>query len=754
MQTVYPSISPRHQRGAFSVLAAASIVLLLLCMVLTLDSGRLYLEKRRLQKVADTAALESLSRLPDGNCAAAPDQAQAFAVENARRNQFAPNDTQSVSATCVRVNSDDGIRSASADASGRAVQVVASKRLATSLLMQGANLLGSDPARELTLSASAIARRPAPVAAFSVGSQLARLNADSLVVSLLRAVGVDLQDLRLLDSNGLANASLSTSGLLRQLGVDANVHALRALTAEELIQVSNTQVGPLNLNQLLAAVTPLVNDAELRLDLAELEDALGSTLEDSTFALLGAPGDQALLTLGLGQNDPVDAAVDAQVLLSDLLGVALMNAVQGRGLHVSALNLASLGDAELGVVEPPSVGIGPVGTTAYTGQIRLYLDIDTDNLDSSALGWLTQDVLGTRVQLPLWIDLISAQATLTGLSCEATPPTADTRVDAALLNMCVGALDDDLKWSTSAACQTQLQDTQLVTLLNQPVLSGQLHLAGLSDSEQLNGLVAGEQRSTQSNPLTLGNTVDDLLNALLDLAAGLFRAPQGVAGEQTDYTGSSDTSKTQQLARRYLEATSELGLYDADAVTDLILNGSDTLGSDGAPLLPPLVAEDWTINNSLPVSCLVTLCPSSSWNDGRFSEAFSAYSRPGSLLDLVGVSTLDNGYRSCGGLLSALLAWNSCLEHNLTKFLLEKPGGIDLTSALDNDALAGTGRDDVDCSGVLCTLLQPMLNQLKPGLNAVGELLETTLSETVGVELGRTDVTLDAIHCGQVELVR
>lgn len=52
-----------RQRGAFSMLSAATLVMAILFLALVIDSGRLYLEQRKLQKLTDTAALESISRL-------------------------------------------------------------------------------------------------------------------------------------------------------------------------------------------------------------------------------------------------------------------------------------------------------------------------------------------------------------------------------------------------------------------------------------------------------------------------------------------------------------------------------------------------------------------------------------------------------------------------------------------------------------------------------------------------------------------
>ena len=77
-----------HQRGAFSLLAAATLLVLLMFLGVALDTGRLYLEQRRLQKIADMAAIESLLRLPNSDCSTSPGDAQLFAIDSAKRNNF------------------------------------------------------------------------------------------------------------------------------------------------------------------------------------------------------------------------------------------------------------------------------------------------------------------------------------------------------------------------------------------------------------------------------------------------------------------------------------------------------------------------------------------------------------------------------------------------------------------------------------------------------------------------------------------
>ena len=81
-------MSPRlgsRQGGAIGLMAAGVLAVALAFTLLMIDSGRLYLEKRKLQGVADTAALEAVSR--SGTCLSGL-SAAAFAGQSVARNHF------------------------------------------------------------------------------------------------------------------------------------------------------------------------------------------------------------------------------------------------------------------------------------------------------------------------------------------------------------------------------------------------------------------------------------------------------------------------------------------------------------------------------------------------------------------------------------------------------------------------------------------------------------------------------------------
>lgn len=155
----------QHQRGAFSILSAATLVMAILFLALVVDSGRLYLEQRKLQKIADTAALESISRLGSGNCALDTTNAHRYALENAASYGFAGGLTSS----CASIAIIDGLRVPTVDADGRAVRVVTSNQVPASIIVRTGGLFGLPGNSTVRLQAVAVAEKDSdPMTVFSL----------------------------------------------------------------------------------------------------------------------------------------------------------------------------------------------------------------------------------------------------------------------------------------------------------------------------------------------------------------------------------------------------------------------------------------------------------------------------------------------------------------------------------------------------------------------------------------------------------
>ncbi|MBH1667050.1 hypothetical protein I5U73_18495, partial [Stenotrophomonas maltophilia] len=170
---------------------------------------------------------------------------------------------------------------------------------------------------------------------------------------------------------------------------------------------------------------------------------------------------------------------------------------------------------------------------------------------------------------------------------------------------------------------------------------------------------------------------------------------------------------------------------------------------DPARNLAPL--GNWTVKKGVPKPCLIGL--GTCWEDGSVWAGYRATVTgqglgllDGLLGSLVGGLLINR----CDSLLGNLIDYNGCVRTNLASYIQTAPDGF-------LDAAAGGGvttpGNNVSCSGVLCTVLSPVLAALKPVLNTVGSLLSTTLASLLGLELGRTDVNVQSIQCNGAQLV-
>ena len=158
-------MSPRigcRQRGAISLMAAGTLAVALVFLLLAVDSGRLYLDKRKLQSIADTSALEAAGR---GGLCSPTTTANDYAKQNAARNGFtvvAGDSSRGLAVTCgTLITNAANIRVFSPDVTqSEAVRVVATRSVTTSIASGLWSLFsGGSTSTQTQLSATAVAAR-------------------------------------------------------------------------------------------------------------------------------------------------------------------------------------------------------------------------------------------------------------------------------------------------------------------------------------------------------------------------------------------------------------------------------------------------------------------------------------------------------------------------------------------------------------------------------------------------------------------
>lgn len=368
---------PARQRGAIGLIGALALGTAVLCTLVVVDSGRLYLDQRELQRVADNAALEAVAR--GGNCQAGL-SAAAFARESAARNGFAVGDDRPLTATCGSLQTGaDNLRTFSPNASqASAIRVVVSEAVPTSIALGVTNLFSDNPVSTTTsLSATAVAAQPKPpLAQLTIRSTLADLNLLNGALSGLAGSAINVS---LLGWQGLVDTDISLLSYLNQLAIDLNVSAGNY---SELLDVDT------NVTQLLQTSIAV---AEKNGATAEVLTALGSIKAAAINTVPVKLGD--LLKLQTGTADSgLDANVQLLSLVEAFLQLASSQSAAAVELPVSVLGLAGV-TTRVKIVSPPEFAIGnpelaaadPLGPNRIyvrTAQVRALLSVDLSLINS------------------------------------------------------------------------------------------------------------------------------------------------------------------------------------------------------------------------------------------------------------------------------------------------------------------------------------------------------------------------------------
>lgn len=703
-----------RQRGGMSV-TMMLVMAGLVTMLGLVEVGYLLWAKRDAQKVADLAALAGAQRLD--LCTSGNSDNTAARQNALQENRFGGQlDVRCGNWNANHATADHFIGTVSVENPRNAVKVVAQRSV---LPFFGAH------AQLPTVSAQAVAKRTAPSAVFSVGSQLLRTNGNSPLMATLRLVGLDVSNATVLSYDGLAQVSVTPSGLLKALGIPVEAN-LSVADFNRLLSVNK-----ISLAQLVdATAVVLGRDSAVAAQLRALGSLVSTGLDinQANITLGSQNGGGGLFAEVIAPDGSIGSALESKINVLDLLNTGISIANDNNGVQVRGLNLLGI-DVKAGVIEPPSIAIGGVGARAYNAQVRLMVDVDSNRVP--AVGALLS-LLGTRLHLPLHVDVTNAMGTLSSIQCGATPPTATVKVDSSVLRACVGNVNAADVFSKNNVCDATLQNAQLLTLLGQPLINNRITLPALTDSQNLT-LAAGQTASTRINPLAVGDTVSSLVNELLRVLSGMLSGPK-----------SDPKQAATALAERYLAAAhAPNSRYNVDNVIPLLRDGSP------AQNLAPL--GDWTVTKGVPRLCVLGL--TTCWEDGSVWTGYrTAVTGQGlGLLDgalgaLLGGLLINR----CDSLITNLVSYNNCVRDNLASYIQTKPGGFN--DPTGGDGVTGPG-NAVSCSGLLCTVLTPILSALKPVLNSVGALLTQVLADLLGLELGRTDVSMQSIQCNAAQLV-
>lgn len=699
-----PTASPsryRRQAGGIAVFVAIGLSVLVSLLAL-LDIGFMYHYKREYQKAADLAAIAAVGQL-SAACSETTDIAVAAVGANLNI-QWDEAYLRGEGLVCGQWNGLDVV--AAGDAIPNAVQVTV-RGWPPRFLM---------PERR-RISAVATASSQDPVAAFSVGTRLLRLSDNSAVGDLLESLGVDSAAINLLGYEGLATVTVTPGQLLSRLGVPVSLD----MTLSDFNHLLSTEVR--TLEEFMDATVNVAGRAELLAlnteVLASLQAALSVSGASDLHVPLGSlPGRNGLFSPA---QSSVAAALDVSVNALELLNTAIVVASAKRGIEVesSHLELPGLGGISLriGVVEPPSIGLGGVGAQAYSAQLRLAADlaINPDQVAGSLLNALSTTI---SLDIPMIVDLASAEGTVRDLCtetlraengeyCPVGADCADIDVQTQAAQICIGSIANDEVFSNSQSCADLVNDDATVfvrvagmTLINKTGL-GTPHIV-VSTAREASLLAAG-QAETVGGSIQLDDMAHQLTDAVIAAilsdtvsrdASMSAQERERVAEELWESSGGSECDNDQAWCRR-------------SAMSAAIASMEGSIGS---------LSHFMTVVNG---------------RDGLIGSVLT--------LDIEGI------LGGLGQLLGRLSGLTGIFDECTSDGFGTRNGCLDqLEAALDQQHSSG---DVLIRSGnvFLASLLLPVLQDI---LSSLGhEVLQPLFENVLGLQIGEADINMMGLQC-------
>ncbi|MEO5866125.1 MAG: TadG family pilus assembly protein [Sphingomonas sp.] len=376
----------KDRRGALSLLAAGFMPLAIGFAAFAVDIGSAALDARRLQGVADAAALAA---------AADPTHAQALAQSAVTASGWA----RRISVTAVAGNyTADATTAASSrftlgSGSGDAVRVTLQSDSPTYF----ARIFGQ---QSIAIGKTATAARER-MAAFSIGSRLAAVNG-GIVNAYLSALTGSSVSLTAMDYNGLAGVDIDLFAYLSALRTTAH---LDAVTFQDVLDAQVTR------GQALSAMASSL-DAASPLQAAVLRKlALQAGSGNLSLAALidpGKLGGSAGGATGIVKVNALAAATALLQLASGSRQVSLDLGASVPGLATTRLTVA-IGERP---AQSPWITVTDNGTPVIrTAQARIYIETQVANVALPGIGSLA------AVKVPVFVELASAEGRLSGIDC-------------------------------------------------------------------------------------------------------------------------------------------------------------------------------------------------------------------------------------------------------------------------------------------------------------------------------------------------
>lgn len=437
---------PKTQQGVVTIFAVLMMLSLLAFFAVVSDTGRLYLQKRDLQKNADLAALETALRYCR-NQTMTDAELDAAALNVILRNNFGGD-----------FDEDEGNASVDATLNGNAVTVDLAYLVPASLFEQ--ILPGHD---DINLTASATAKACEPTARLTIRNNTA-LSVDSSESDLLNAVlggllGTTLS-LDVADWNGLLNTNINLLSYLDLLAIELGI------ADGEYDSVLTADVELADLLSVAADVLNLETGSEVAIN------ALNAI--ESTIPITIPPIELGELIVVQPESD--ESALDVGIKLMELVqgSIQLANSETAIAATIDS-SLLGLADVliQLKASEPPQISaIGnpqdaqenPLGSNKIyvrSAQVRVFVS------------FVTTLPLGLSYIIPARLDALinvsNAEAYVTSHLCIDGDKTLNVDSATSVAEIKIGSLggtQEQASINAFASANPAVSPTQIINVLN------------------------------------------------------------------------------------------------------------------------------------------------------------------------------------------------------------------------------------------------------------------------------------------------
>ena len=507
---------PRQQQGAIGLMAALTLGMVLMFMLLVVDSGRLYLEQRKLQRVADMAALEVVSR--GGNCKLGT--AKDYSEESAKRNSFTSAGVQSITPTCGTLTTNEKkirVFQPSIDNSGDVIQVVAKTTVPTSVAGGFWNAFSKGTFEFNTkLQATAVgAKSGSPLAQLTIRNKTLVLSdsKSKVLSSLFKGLLGGSVDISILGWDGIANTNINLLSFLDRLKLDLDLKVggydevlSSKISIGQLIDSTIHILDPSNTLSTTAKITTLkeikANAGATKVILGDLLKVQGSNassalnIDMNLLDLISGYIQLASKNQAIVASFPIDLSLTKITATVQVIQPPQLSAIGNPALavketkdgehriYVRTAQVRTLVSVELPVLKNVQALVDAVTAlgSSLVNTLKKLLNLDIVGALGCALGakCTSPSLLLLSDKIDIYIDAPSAESYVTAYSCSSeSSKTLTATTDTSIVDIKLGTIDKNQIFPSSSTTPLSITvkplsviDIGLITC-SKPVLSEQ-----------------------------------------------------------------------------------------------------------------------------------------------------------------------------------------------------------------------------------------------------------------------------------------